>query len=377
MPNYNPWAIPLQKLNSSTVQAVGSLLTDFQPLEPARYNFGHPPRPARDAWEVVVPKHGPVIGDLPLLIKSLIKATWKFAEPAWDNIRGHLPNHVGHGIAIGTHHELRVNRGVFIGTRGSALSVEVPKPVGITYARQVRPTVPKDANGNLHGVESTFPTDTAIASDWKLFEAIPRTNAVTFRGDSRSPNDVIAKARGFYPPNSRTDRYYLENNIYAAFKDYLKRRYDRDLTQAEFLDAVDRALPAKEYKSLIVDYLMWRKITEKEAVHLGRMVETECLKGYISTAKSIDTSLFFATGYGSRPGWLYLTVVQEGFMVPAGAENYWGSEEAEIAQWGPVPAERIVGFVHVEKTRSQTGPFSSAVPSAGTSPRRLNTCSRS
>ena len=32
-------------------------------------------------------------------------------------------------------------------------------------------------------------------------------------------------------------------------------------------------------------------------MHLGRMVENECLKGYISTARAIDTSIAFATGF--------------------------------------------------------------------------------
>jgi len=85
----------------------------------------------------------------------------------------------------------------------------------------------------------------------------------------------------------------------------------------------------------------------------------DCLKGYISTAKSIDTSLSFATrsgdNFGVRAGWLYLTVVHAGFMVPDGAQYHWGSEEAEIAQWGPIPAAQIVGFVRVEPILGVTG----------------------
>jgi hypothetical protein len=100
---------------------------------------------------------------------------------------------------------------------------------------------------------------------------------------------------------------------------------------------------------MLVDYMMWRRITEKEAVHLGRMVENECLKGYISTARSIDTSICFGTNYTKRPGWLYLTVIHGGFVVPWGHQNDWGSEEAEIAQWGAVPAEQIVGFMHLDQ----------------------------
>jgi len=220
-----------------------------------------------------------------------------------------------------------------------------------TYHRQVRPTQTV--------LPVLMPNDTKIASDWKLFEQIERTNAVTFRGDSRDPKAIIRVFKGFGPPNSRTDAYYLENNVYEAFKWYLNQRYKRDLTQKEFLNALREAAPTMKQQSLLVDYMMWRKITDKEAVHLGRMVENECLKGYISTARAIDTSLEFATREGdnfhAREGWLYLTVVHGAFVVPPGAHLYWGSQEAEIAQWGAIPAARVVGFRHVTKQEIPDG----------------------
>ena len=281
-----------------------------------------------------------------------MKATWKRAEPTWDNTQGAQPGKAAHGITIGTRN-LAADR-ITIGKRGG-----IATPTGGLglFTAHVRPTTPINASGIQHGIQTTFPNNSAIASDWKIFETIPRTHAVTFRGDGRSPNDVISKAGGFYPPNSRTDRYYLENNIYTAFADYLKRRCGRDITNKQFLAAVDETAILDEEKKLLVDYLMWRKITEKEAVHLGRMVETECLKGYISTARGIDTSLYFATGYRSKPGWLYLTVVHGGFVVPLGDKKYWGTEEGEIAQWGPIPAKRIVGFVHVQQHEIPDGPI--------------------
>jgi hypothetical protein len=42
--------------------------------------------------------------------------------------------------------------------------------------------------------------------------------------------------------------------------------------------------------------------------------------------------------------------------VPDG-QSFWGAEEAEIAQWGPIPAERIVGFVHVQADKIPDGPI--------------------
>lgn len=329
MPNYQP--LPAPPLGTSMVSVLGGLLTEFDAYEPdPEYSFVGRLTPDRNSWKTVKPESAPPLTPLPLVIQKLLKATWKYAEPSRGNSRGSLPGRGAHGITIGT--------------RGGA----APQGGSAQFAPQVRPTSPINAAGQMHGIQTTFPSDTAIASDWKIFKTIPRTNAVTFRGDSRSPLDVITRAGGFYPPNSRTDRYYLENNIYVAFADYLKRRWNRDLTQQEFLGAVDATAPMDDEQKLLVDYLMWRKITEKEAVHLGRMVETECLKGYISTARGIDTSIFFATGYGSRPGWLYLTVVHSGFVVPLGENKYWGTEEGEIAQWGPIPARQIVGFVHVQ-----------------------------
>ena len=159
---------------------------------------------------------------------------------------------------------------------------------------------------------------------------------------------MIGRQNGVHPPNSRTERYYLENNIYGAFDGYSQRRFQRPVDKADFIRAVDSAVPNQDDQRLLVDYMMWRKIVEREAVHLGRMVENECLKGYISTSRAIDSSTFFGTAYHTKPGWLYLTVVHGGFVVPFGDKHYWGTGEAEIAQWGPIPGERIVGFVHLD-----------------------------
>lgn len=303
--------------NNSLQNDIGWLATEFEAFEPDRkYTWKPRAAPSKDAWPIVVPKSGPPIGELPKLIENLVKATWTAAEPKAGAVRGNI----------------------IMGTRGAAAAPQLAQQ---TYHAQVRPTTPV--------IKSTFPTNTPIASDWKTFEHIKRTNAVSFRGDTRPPIEVITKQNGFNPPNSRTDRYYLENNIFNAFESYLNRRFQRPLDKTDFLRAVDATIPNAADQKLLVDYMMWRKITEREAVHLGRMVENECLKGYISTARSIDTSITFGTAYNSKPGWLYLTVVHGGFIVPWGRNSIWGSEEAEIAQWGSIPGERIVGFMHLDR----------------------------
>jgi len=311
------------KYDNSLTDALGWLPTEFECFEPnPKYSWTGRKMPGKDDWPIIVPKTAPPIGDLPHLIEKLIKATWKYAEPSQGAGRGNL----------------------VIGTRGGDATVD-----GDHYHSQVRPTKTV--------IDTTFLNTSAIASDWKVFEQLKRTNAVTFRGDTRSPHDVIVKAGGFFPPISRTDRYYLENNVHQEFADYLKRRYDRTLTQAEFLRAVDKTAILPDDKKLLVDYMMWRKITEREAVHMGRMVENECLKGYISTSRAIDTGIQFGTKYNSRGGWLYLTVIHSSFIVPWGHQNLWGSEEAEIAHWGPVVSAQIVGFLELVPYKPKGGPI--------------------
>ena len=304
--------------------AIGSLASDFEAfkLHP-KYTWKRPTRvtPSKDAWKIIVPKSAPRIGELPQIIQNVIKMTWKFAEPSIGAQRG--------DIMIGT--RVPFGRGIPNGVQNQ------------TYHPQVRPSQQNLPTGT--------PNDAAIAADWKVFQQIKRTNAVTFRGDSRSPRQVINEMGGFTPPNSRSDRYYLENNLYNEFSKYLERRYNRNLSKNDFLRAVDAAAPTAEDKKLLVDYMMWRKIMEKEAVHLGRMVENECQKGYISTSRSIDSSVNFATRHLKVEGWLYVTIVHSGFIVPWGSSAHWGSEEAEIAQWGPIPASRIVGFIGITRVR--------------------------
>jgi hypothetical protein len=314
--NYNPEKVK----DYENDPAIGYLVADFEPFQPhPNYDFKRQV-PPKNVWKTVVPKTAPRIGNLPQVVQDMIKMTWKIAEPAKDAPRL-APNH----------------NPVFMGTRGMAQN----SFANATYRPQVMPydriVVTKMGNKD------------AIATDWAEFNQVERTNAVTFRGDLRSPIQVIKGAGGFYPPNTRTDRGYLVKKIYPGFKSYLKRRYDRDLPEDVFLKAVDSAAPTDEDKKTLADYVMWRRIMEKESSHLARMTDNELLKGYISTARAIDTSIDFGTAFGTEPGWLYLTVVHGGFIVPWGKGKVWGTEEGEIAQLGPVPAERIVGFRRLDK----------------------------
>jgi hypothetical protein len=74
-----------------------------------------------------------------------------------------------------------------------------------------------------------------IATDWRITADLVRTNAVTFRADKRAPYQIFS-AGGFKPPNTRTDRPYLENSIWDAFSSYTRRRFNRDLTAQDKAD---------------------------------------------------------------------------------------------------------------------------------------------
>lgn len=308
--DYKPKKADLHGFDASPM---GWLLTEFEAFEPnPKYSFSHRTMPSKDAWPIVVPKLAPPVGKLPDIMERVIASTWKHTEPSTGVSRGD----------------------VVIGTRKTNIKPDAQ------FHPMVRPTTPN--------IGTTHPTKSTIAGDWNLLTQLQRTNAVTFRGDTRPPADIF-RAGGFNPPNTRQDRYYLENGVFYAFESYLKRRFQRDLKLDDFLRAVDSGGLNPADKKVLIDYMMWRKILEREAMHLGRMVENECLKGYISTARAIDTSIAFATGFHAKPGWLYLTIVQGGFIVPFGKKQHWGTEEAEIAQWGGIPKERIVGFVHTGK----------------------------
>jgi hypothetical protein len=107
------------------------------------------------------------------------------------------------------------------------------------------------------------------------------------------------------------------------------------------------------------EYLVWKSIVDKESAHLGRMLENETLKAWTSTARCLDSSLVFATFPPSGHGWMYVVIVHAGYVVPFSKhqEDEWGTAEAEIAQYGPIPWERIVGFTHISSDKKPDTPI--------------------
>jgi hypothetical protein len=298
------------------------ILPGFDPYQPdPMFAFGGTRgKVENNEWKrIIVPLCAPPVDyTLPEVISRLVKSTWKWTTPSANRSGGSMK------MVMGS----RPNTGF-----------EKINPV---YTPVVRPTP------TPQGITVTM-NDATIANDWNLFNGIERTNAITLRGDSRSPYEIITNANGFHPPDTRTDRQYLEGGIYKGFNDYYKRRYDREIEKAKFLEAVDEATKKDpKYTQMFFDYMAWRGLMKSEASHLGRMASNECLKGYISTSRSIDSSIDFGCRANmSRDGYyIYVVQVNSGFVVPDNAQvdTQWGTGEAEIAQLGPIPAERVYGY---------------------------------
>jgi hypothetical protein len=220
------------------------------------------------------------------------------------------------------------------------------------HVPQVQPLISQEAKMNPF---KDIPHLQGIANDWKTMNELPRVNAYTFRGDTRAPG-VLANAGGFNPPNTRTDSYYVENVVKPAFTSYMKRRYGQAVSDAEFTTAYSQAAPAgSEERRVVNNYFVWRVMVENEAFHLGRMLADEALKGYISTTRAVCVARAFA----KENGWVFLTRVRGGFLVPDRGTTVWTSifGEQEIALPGTLKWKDVFGFRQVDAARKFIGPI--------------------
>lgn len=196
---------------------------------------------------------------------------------------------------------------------------------------------------------------TKFALDWTLHNSIPRVRAFTFRGDTRDPA-AIKKAGGFSPPNGRTDTHYLEKTVYEHFASYLKRKIGLDISIDQFRKILKETL-SDDLKKQFFHYGIWRALADQEALHLGRMVAKEDLKGYTSTTRAVTV----AKGYARTGGWVYLLSVEGAYVLPKMNAHEWTKifSEQEVAMPGPVPWEKIQGFRQVtgENPLNFTGPI--------------------
>jgi len=279
--------------------AIGAIGVEFEAFTPNPLYVDTLPPPTTLSYPTNVPKNQTGLPPIDPILKRLIESLWKRAEPAAGATRG----------------------AVQIGSRGGTVT-----PQRDAYRPQTR--------------------GAATITDMDHIGKLARINAITFRGDTRSPQALLVgngKSGGFTPPNSRTDDFYIYGAVFNGFKIYMKSRFGVDITMADYVSAIAGSAPSAQAKHVLADYMMWRAVMESEAMHTGRMVADEFLKAYISTSRSLAVARSFAHAKGNMVAWFYITRVRGGFVIPdAGVK--WGTIEQEIAQFGPIPPADILGF---------------------------------
>jgi len=188
----------------------------------------------------------------------------------------------------------------------------------------------------------------AVPGDWALANTMQRVSAYTFRGDTRGPA-AIAAANGFFPPISRTDDHYVKTVVYPQFSGYLKRRFGVTIDQATFYAVYHKKLVHPADRAMVDNFFTWRSLVERESHHVGRFLGNEALKGLVSTSRAAAV----AKGYAKDGGWVYLTLVRGGFLVPEKGKHEWTAifGEQEVASLGAIPWQDIFGFRQVQRTR--------------------------
>ena len=184
-----------------------------------------------------------------------------------------------------------------------------------------------------------------FATDWKLIPGLERVNAYVFRGDKRQPR-LIKAADGFHPPSTRKDDAYTPV-IARQFVAYMKKRFDQDVTQSDVEQYIRGQGAAGR---VFVEYEIWREILKGEELHIGRMVQSEFLKGFISTTRDIRVANNFANGpsadgVGGGLRGVYALHSEGGFLLPPkGTHAHASANEAEIAHPGSLPWSKVKAF---------------------------------
>lgn len=215
-----------------------------------------------------------------------------------------------------------------------------------------RPPVPTFQNVSPTKPAAQAPHLDGLARDWKGMLDLKREIAFTFRGDSRSPQDMKTVYKGFQPNSARNDQMYLHNQVFEAFASYLQRGYQKQITLDQFKDALSKAMSDPQSTRLFVEYASWRMLIKSEEMHIGRMLANEVLKGYISTTKAVPVAKGFAlTKVGATEGWVYCVLIEGGYEVPDQGKSHWTATfgEQEIAYPGAVAWDKIYGFRKVMK----------------------------
>ena len=276
--------------------------------------------------------------DVPQKLEHMIKHCWKAASVAPGAARG--PVTIGGGARQAAFNKLGKSM------NPADIIKQANQRIAGTHTKQVQPLDP--------GALASIPHLKGIATDWKTTESLPRVSAYTFRGDTRAPA-LIVKDNGFNPPISRTDTYYVDNVVFKYFAGYMKRRYNLDVTKAQFDRAYkDELPPGTDGRMVLNNFFVWRTLVENEQFHAGRMLACEALKGYISTTRAVAV----ARGFARAGGWVYLTLVRGGFLIPDKGKTEWTKifGEQEIALPCALPWAEVFGFRQLDVDKNLAGP---------------------
>jgi hypothetical protein len=181
---------------------------------------------------------------------------------------------------------------------------------------------------------------TVYPQDWNKANQLERVNAYTFRGEhTRVPREIEA-AGGFFPPITRTDQFYVDEYIYPFYAGYLRQRFGIDLTKDEFTRIYKRVVVTPQDRDALKMYMSWRTMVTNESHHIGRMVEAQVEKNYISTSRSIGMAKYFA----AANGWVYVLRVRGAFNLTSGHAYNKKAHEQECAFPGALAWSDVFGF---------------------------------
>jgi hypothetical protein len=303
---------------------------DFEAFEATtKYANPEPAKGKGRTYEIIEPARKMPINPFPLQLTRLIESLWTHARVSEGQQRS--------AFTIGERRDFRK----------SPVNID---PTPYHYQPPLHPQVAPIGATVSDSVHMAQLNRDAFPQDWKMINDIRRTNAYTFRGDMRGP--AIILKTGFQPSAMRTDDGFIKGQIFDFFKEYLLRRFNRELpahVNADyFLYLVRGAFTTLEDREILCHYFLWRKMCEREKFHFGRMVAHECLKYYVSTTREIFTAVRFATSRDTD-GWVYVTLVRGGLVVPMQGQHIIWHFEHEISQLGPIGPDHIVGFRFYDK----------------------------
>jgi hypothetical protein len=241
------------------------------------------------------------------------------------------------------------------GWRTASASKTTPQRTLIGAQRGAAPAPPAVPQRSL--LRQAF--GNALVANFNHVELFEQVAAYTFRGDRRPP-EVIKADGGFHPPSTRMDDTYVEAMANEFYK-YLHVKQGLTLdddAKAQWVRAMMghiRNPQSADDKRLVEEFAFWRAVMRQGEMHLQAMTDESFLKGYISTARDIDTAFMGATGAlaGAKGqtrmalgefGWIYVLRVRSGFLVKKGVGGVT-KEEAEIAHLGSIPWEDVMGFM--------------------------------